>query len=220
MKKVFSILKNEAGSILVVAVMVLALLTIIVFTAMRTSNVEVQISTNELLHQKYFFTAEAGIDHAMKLLEQPFVTANAPLVRTGATASWNFAFLGPDQLPGSSDDVAGTEDQQGVYEDGSIWIDNAFIGGVSYRITLWNNDESAATGTGAGGDFNTDQDSLIWIRSDAVGQRGGSSSVQVLLRGDTTGKSITGYSAQAGAGAGKNYNANDLNPITDFSRQL
>ena len=105
MRTMKAIINNEQGSVLVMAIMVLALLTIVAFTATRTSNIEVQISGNELLHQKYFFTAEAGIARAIKQLEQPFVIANAPLVRTGSQATWNFAFLGTDQLLGTSDDV-------------------------------------------------------------------------------------------------------------------
>ena len=64
MKTTKAIINNEQGSVLVMAIMVLALLTIVAFTATRTSNIEVQISGNELLHQKYFFTAEAGIARA------------------------------------------------------------------------------------------------------------------------------------------------------------
>jgi hypothetical protein len=220
MQKIAAVLRSEDGSVIILAILFLALTTIIAFTAMRTSTVEVQISTNELLHQKYFFTAEAGIDWAAKLLEQPFVAANASRVRSGETASWDFAFVGPDEQSNTADDVSGSEGEQGSYADGSLWIDSAVIDGIHITVTLWNNDESPATGTGADGDFDTDQDGLIWLRSDATGPRGGGSSVQILLRGNTTGESVTGYSAQAGAGAGKNYNASDLNPIRDFNRQL
>ena len=109
MKTMTAIINNEQGSVLVMAIMVLALLTIVAFTATRTSNIEVQISGNELLHQKYFFTAEAGIARAIKQLEQPFVTANAPLVRTGSQATWNFALDGIVDTDG---------DGQGRYEEG------------------------------------------------------------------------------------------------------
>lgn len=220
MPKIAPVLKSEDGSIIILAILFLTLTTIVTLSAMRTSTVEMQISTNELLHQKYFFTAEAGIDWAVKLLEQPFAAANAARVRAGATASWDFAFAGPDQQANTDDDVSGSEGEQGSYADGALWIDSAVIDGINITVTLWNNDESLATGTGADGDFDTDQDGLIWLRSDATGPRGGGSSVQVLLRGNTTGESVTGYSAQAGAGAGKNYNASDLDYVQAFDRQL
>lgn len=215
MKTTTAIIKNEQGSVLVMAIMVLTLLTIVAFTATRTSNIEVQISGNELLHQKYFFTAEAGIARAIKQLEQPFVIANAPLVRTGSQATWNFALDGT-VVPDSAGDCGGGI---GCYENdnGVGWINSMMLSGISYSVTLWNNDDSAV---GAGGTFEIDTDALIWLRADSSGPKGGGSSVQVLLQGDTTGESVTGYTTQAGAGAGKNYNANDLHEITDFSRQL
>ena len=213
MKTMTAIIKNEQGSVLVMAIMVLALLTIVAFTATRTSNIEVQISGNELLHQKYFFTAEAGIARAIKQLEQPFVNANAPLVRTGSQATWNFALDGTVIADIAGDCGSGI----GCYENenGVGWLNDMTLNGVRYSVTLWNNDDSALGGT-----FKIDKDALIWLRADASGSRGGGSSVQILLQGDTTGESVTGYTAQAGAGAGKNYNANDLHEITDFSRQL
>ena len=218
MKTMSAIITNEKGSVLVMAIMVLALLTIVAFTATRTSNIEVQISGNELLHQRYFFTAEAGIARAIKQLEQPFVTANAPLVRTGSRASWTFALDGSVGPNSAGDCGAGI----GCYENGNgvIWLNNMTLNGALYRVSLWNNDDSTILSNGSYGAFNRDTDALIWLRADADGPKGGGASVQILLEGDTTGESVTGYTAQAGAGAGKNYNANDLNPITSFGRQL
>jgi hypothetical protein len=106
-------------------------------------------------------------------------------------------------------------DGKGGYDSdygGAVWIDAATIGGISYTVSVWNNDDD--------GDFQTDTDGYIWLQSDANSPRGSRVSVRVLVEGNTTGEGITGYTAQAGAGAGKNYNANDLNPIRDFSRQL
>ena len=105
MKNITAIAKNEQGSVLVMAILILVLLTILAFTAMRTSTIERQIAGNELLHQKYFFSADAGVDHAVKLLEQPFVAINAPLGRSGSTASWDFAFLGADRVVSPEADV-------------------------------------------------------------------------------------------------------------------
>ncbi len=214
MKKTIAIVNNEQGSVLIMAILVLVLLTILAFTAMRTSTIERQIAGNELLHQKYFFTAEAGIDRAIKQLEQPFVAANAAAVRAGTQASWDFALVG----------AGDRGDGQGSYADGVLWVNQQDLDGAFYSVTLWNNDESpippAGTGNGAGGNFGADQDALIWLHSESWGPKGGGARVEVLLLGDTTGESVTGYTAQAGAGAGKNYNANDLNPITSFDRQL
>ena len=216
MKKAMSAVRGEQGSVLIVTIMVLALLSIVAFSAVRSSTTEVQIAGNELQHQKYFFTAEAGLDHAVKLLEEHFRTANALAVRIGAKPDWNFAFSGNDRNQNTSDDAVDRDgDGLGSYVEGAVWIENVRIDGISYRITLWNNDDSAL-----GGAFNDDRDGLVWIRSDATGPKGGGASIQMLLQGGSTGQVFSDYMAQAGGGAGKNYTNNDLNPIVDFSRQL
>jgi type IV pilus assembly protein PilX len=216
MKKVIRAIHGDQGSALIVTIMVLALLSIVAFSSVRSSTTEVQIAGNELQHQKYFYTAEAGIDHAVKLLEEHFRAANATAVRLGAKANWNFAFSGNDQKQNTSDDAVDRDgDDLGSYAEAGVWIDNALIDGISYRITLWNNDDSASGGT-----FNDDRDGLVWIRSDATGPKGGGASIQMLLQGESDGQVFSDYTAQAGAGAGKTYTGNDLNPIVDFSRQL
>jgi hypothetical protein len=214
MKTAFLIQGNEKGSVIIAAIMILALMTVTTFMAMNTSDTEVQISANALIYKKTFYTAEAGIEHAMKLLEGPFVIHNAPKVKTGARADWNFALDGSNVNPANDPNA----DNMGEYDPdygGAVWVNSATIGGVTYTVSLWNNDDIAL-----GGDFQNDTDGLVWIQSDAVHPRRSRVSIRVLVEGDTTGEGITGYSAQAGAGAGKNYNANDLNPITDFSKQL
>jgi hypothetical protein len=214
MKTMLLFHRNEKGSVIIAAVMILALLTVIAFMAMNTSDTEVQISGNALIYKKTFYAAEAGIEHAMKLLEGPFVAHNAYKVKAGSTADWNFALDGSNVNP--ANDPNG--DSKGEYDPdygGAVWINGVKIGGVTYTVSLWNNDDTAL-----GGDFQNDVDGLVWIQSDAVHPRRSKVSIRVLVEGSTTGEGITGYTAQAGAGAGKNYNANDLNPITDFSRQL
>lgn len=216
MKKTMRAMRGERGSVLIVTIMVLALLSIVAFSAVRSSTTEVQIAGNELQHQKYFFTAEAGLDHAVKLLEENFRAANATAVRLGANPNWNFAFSGNDRKQNTSDDAVDRDgDDLGSYAEGAVWIENVRIDGISYRIKLWNNDDSAL-----GGAFNDDRDGLVWIRSEATGPKGGGASIQMLLQGGSTGQVFSDYTAQAGAGAGKNYTSNDLNPIVDFSRQL
>jgi hypothetical protein len=216
MKKTMNAMRGEQGSVLVVTIMVLALLSIVAFSAVRSSTTEVQIAGNELQHQKYFYTAEAGLDHAVKLLEENFRTANATAMRLGVNPNWNIAFSGNDRKQNTSDDAVDRDgDGLGSYAEGAVWIENVRIDGISYRVTLWNNDDSAL-----GGAFNDDRDGLVWIRSDATGPKGGGASIQMLLQGGSTGLVFSDYTAQAGAGAGKNYVSNDLNPIIDFSRQL
>jgi hypothetical protein len=184
---------GETGFVLLATIMLLALVTIVVFSAMRTSAVELQISANEQIYQQTFYLAEAGIAHAVQTLLPLFEKENAPSVRTGALPVWDFAFRGPDQIFGTTDDARGKEGQPGSYEGGSQWFDVRLPNGTRYTVCLWNNDEAVSDG-----DFDTDRDGLIWLRCDAGGFRGGRVSIQVLLHGTDAGASGAGYPAQAG----------------------
>jgi PilX N-terminal len=60
MTKIASSVKNEDGSVIVAAMLVLVLLTIIGISATSTSNIELNIVANTQLHKMAFFTAESG----------------------------------------------------------------------------------------------------------------------------------------------------------------
>jgi hypothetical protein len=171
MKELIQNLKDgEEGYVIITTLLILAMVTAITFMAMNTSNTEVQISTNALLYQKTFYAAEAGLEHALKLLEGSFVAHNAFKVKTGATADWNFALNGSSVNP--ANDPNG--DGKGGYDSdygGAVWIDAATIGGISYTVSVWNNDDD--------GDFQTDTDGYIWLQSDANSPRGSRVSVRV-----------------------------------------
>jgi hypothetical protein len=191
-----SIIMNEKGSVIVAALMILALLTIIGISASNTSITEGQIATNSLLHERAFYTAEAGMEHAKELLKDPFVEQNEVKVATGAEADWDFA-------------IADATDS--TFEGGVEWVDTT-LDGVAYTVTVWNN--------GDGGGATDDNDGLIFIRSVARGPRGALCRIETLLDGNSTALAITGDYAQEGSGAGKGYMSQDTEAITDFSDQL
>ena len=62
MQKITSIINNQQGSVIIMAVIILALLTIIGISATNTSTTEVQVSTNAVLHNIAFYTADSGIE--------------------------------------------------------------------------------------------------------------------------------------------------------------
>ena len=212
--------RKDAGSVIVGVLLLLVLLSGITLTAMRISSAEVQIAANDIIYRRNFLTAEAGINHALKLLEKPFKKMNAALLETGAPANWNFVFTGRDGLPETEDDATGLEDQQGGYQAGAVWIEQTKFGNNIYSVVLWNNDESPENGNGTGGNYKLDTDGYIWMQCDASGTNGGEAAIRVLLRGDNRGLSLAGYGAQAGAAGGRNSSTKDLNSITDFSIQL
>ena len=57
------ITRNERGSVIVIAVLILALLSIIGVSAVKTSITELHISTNHLIHKMNFYAAESGAPH-------------------------------------------------------------------------------------------------------------------------------------------------------------
>jgi hypothetical protein len=63
-------LKNNEGAMMIVmAVMLLALMTVISITALKTANTEVKIASNEYLHQRNFYYAEGAALEAFDHLE-------------------------------------------------------------------------------------------------------------------------------------------------------
>ena len=89
------------------------------------------------------------------------------------------------------------------------------LAGISYTVTIWNNDDRATGGTPT-----IDTDGRIFVRTVATGPRGSVCAIESLIEGTTTSGGMDGYKAQAGAGAGKSYRNNDLESITDFSQQM
>jgi Tfp pilus assembly protein PilX len=63
-------LKDEDGSVLVVALIMLVLLTILGISASTTSTLEIQIAGNEKFHMMAFYAADGGTEAGAELLEQ------------------------------------------------------------------------------------------------------------------------------------------------------
>jgi hypothetical protein len=53
-------IRNEKGSMIVVVIMILALLTLVGMTAISTTSTEQQIAVSEQIHKMAFYAAEAG----------------------------------------------------------------------------------------------------------------------------------------------------------------
>jgi hypothetical protein len=78
-------MKNQNGSMIVVVIMLLALLSIMGISSIGTSNTEVEIATNDLIHKRCFYNAESGISTALKLL--PSVLKNEDQINN-PTINW------------------------------------------------------------------------------------------------------------------------------------
>jgi Tfp pilus assembly protein PilX len=70
MRQTISLLKNEAGGVVIIAaIMILALLTIIGIASLSTSNIEVRIAGQESVYQQNFYNAEGATLETVELLE-------------------------------------------------------------------------------------------------------------------------------------------------------
>ncbi|MCP4690814.1 MAG: hypothetical protein GY859_22365 [Desulfobacterales bacterium] len=70
MKKTLGAPGDERGYVMIVALLILALLTIIGVSSRKNSTTELMIATNEQTHKITFFEAEGGTELASELLEQ------------------------------------------------------------------------------------------------------------------------------------------------------
>ena len=69
--KEISMLKNEDGSVLVLALIMLVLLTLIGISATTTSMIETKIAGNERVYKRNFYAAEAAVMQCAQNMEQP-----------------------------------------------------------------------------------------------------------------------------------------------------
>ena len=179
--------------------MILVLLTIIGISASNISVTEVQIATNSLLHERAFYTAESGLQHAKEVLKLEFRDdpENKLKLATGAGSDWDFAI----------------ENASASGYDGNLPRVNTTLADVRYTVTVWNNADDVGGAT-------DDTDRRVLIRSVARGPRGAVCQIETLLDASSSAIAITGDYAQEGSEAGKGYTSQDLEKITVFNNQL
>ncbi len=205
--KWLSIMRRNTGAALVIALLVMAAASVLGVMAVTTSSLEMKISGNERAAKAAFYAAEAGVEHVRGLLRNEFAVANAARIAAKQTPDWDFALLGPNY---KTDPSPATDT---TFEGATNWISGASFGPHTYSVWVWNNND--------GGTAINDFDRLIYARCNSSGPAASARTIEVLLEGTVTGSSSTfSYTAQAGGGVGKNYNADDLNPVSVFNVQV
>lgn len=89
-------MNNEKGTVLVIVIMLLALLSILGVSAIEMSNTELEIATNDLILKRCLFSAESGINSALKLLPS---VLNAEDQIKNATLDWQGNISKADNPP-------------------------------------------------------------------------------------------------------------------------
>jgi len=110
MKKLTSTIESQRGSAMLVAIVILALLTIIGHLATRSTSLEVQIASNDMRHKEAFYTADGLTEMGAELLEQNIAcsqgfTANPQrggLIDVQTIDFWKNDF-DPDRRPSDAD---------------------------------------------------------------------------------------------------------------------
>ena len=201
--------KNEKGTVLVIAMFVLVLLTLMGKSISTLATRELKISGNERVEKRNFFAAEAGLGHIRAMLQSEFTQRSQAMVASGRIPDWDFALNGT--VEGIQSAIAAE------CEGRTVWIQDQALGDGAkrpcrYTVVVWNNPEDP-------GGVMDDTDQLLYIQSSATGPGGTHSSVAILLQGQASGEAITGYFAQAGSGGGWCQSSRDIRPVSDFTIQ-
>ena len=89
-------MNNQKGSMIVVVIMLLALLSIIGASSIRMSNTELKTASNNLIRKRCFFNAESGISSTLRLL--PSVLDDEDQIEN-ATLDWQGSISNADTPP-------------------------------------------------------------------------------------------------------------------------
>jgi hypothetical protein len=157
MQKPTSILNNQRGSIIIIAIAILTLLTIIGVSATNMSNTEVRISTNSLEHNVAFYAADSGIEAGRAILNQ---------LKIADAASWDNLLQGNPQ----------TWNEVTVANlDGALDAEGGrSVGSATFTLAVADNDD-------LDGDLLVDTDNVILLTSTGT-HRGARAQVQATVQ--------------------------------------
>ena len=110
MKRRWCQMNNSNGGVTIAALLILAVLTIIGISSISTSNMEVQIATNDKVHKMAFYAADGGSELGTELLElniacaSGFTTDNLPVTDDITVVDRDF-WMQADEPKDGSDNV-------------------------------------------------------------------------------------------------------------------
>lgn len=146
MQSLTRLIRNQEGSLIVVVLMILALLTISGIAAITTSNTEQQAATSEQIYKMAFFAADSGkayVSQNLDLYHEDNVTPGGSLSfpdTTDATVKYNLgaqrSFNGAVEYLGSSSPPRGSGYEVGTYRAHIYQIDSNGYGPRNSEIPI------------------------------------------------------------------------------------
>jgi hypothetical protein len=162
MKRRWCQMNNSNGGVTIAALLILAVLTIIGISSISTSNIEVQIATNDKVHKMAFYAADGGSELGTELLElniacaSGFASDDLPITTDITAVDRDFwmqavAPAAPGDFPSDDDTVRDVliNNAGGTHTNLSIFGVTAF--GVGGAIEMAAGYEGKGKGAAGGG---------------------------------------------------------------------
>jgi len=184
-------INNEKGSLMVIAIIILMLLTLIGIAITTTASLEMQIASNDRLHKMAFYAADGGIDIGAELLEQNLGCSGgfAPTIGTDQTNVGSvrvtdltlWANTDVDAVLPSNDDTVRDfyfpQDYSGSQPHTNLTVGGNTKFSSGNAIQMVSGYEGKGKGSGAGGAY------IIYdMKSQHMGIAGSQSVIQVQWR--------------------------------------
>jgi Tfp pilus assembly protein PilX len=135
------ILKNEDGSVLVIALIFMVLLTLVGLSTNRTASIEIQIAGNEMIFKRNLFTAEAAAMEAMQRLEEVDSLVETPT-----------DFLIPEGVNVTDDDIRNPDSWENNFPGGKeAGVSATLDGGGNVQYVAVSMGIEPGSGLGLGG---------------------------------------------------------------------
>lgn len=133
------ILKSEDGSVLVIALIMMVLITLVGLSTNRTASIELQIAGNEKVFKQNLFTAEAAAMEAMQRLEEVDNLIENPAV-----------FLIPEDTV-TDNDIRNADNWENGFGGTNAAVSTTLDGGGNVRYVAVSMGIEPGSGLGLGG---------------------------------------------------------------------
>jgi type IV pilus assembly protein PilX len=222
MKKIFRTItapvNNEGGYTLILALILLMLVTIIGVAAINTSTTETMITSADEDKRTAFYAADSAVEQVTAQLNQILINRwRVPCIMVpGTLPNWTLVLNGdsfPAASPQPTPPTPPTPQWFLRYSTGVPVATGTLANGYAFDARVWNNRDFQLP---AANPAQNDTDGLIILGVIATSPGNNSRvAVEVTLNAgiNDTSTAAGTYTAQAGGGAGKNYNAMDVGAI-------